>query len=140
MVWAKSERGGGGATRARATRAIRARRAARTGMGRNGSWYFAWPVAAIVASVRPWKDFLAERMTGSVTPRVVRACLRASLIAASFASAPELQKKTCAAAGRRAGGRARGSAQGLAGWRGGVRRASQGATAARAPCRSASAR
>mmetsp|Transcript_12999 Transcript_12999/g.38345 ORF Transcript_12999/g.38345 Transcript_12999/m.38345 type:complete len:264 (+) Transcript_12999:491-1282(+) len=64
-----------------------------SGSGPNPSWYLGWPVAVRVASVRPWKDCLAVMMMGLSTPRS-EARLRASLIAPSLASAPELQKKT----------------------------------------------
>jgi len=47
----------------------------------------------MVASVRPWKEALAVMMTGKSSPSFSCACLRVSLMAASFASAPELQKK-----------------------------------------------
>ena len=58
------------------------------------SWYLGWPVAVIAAKVRPWNELSAVMITGvPFAPSLVRACLRASLIAASFASAPELQKK-----------------------------------------------
>lgn len=76
---------------------VRARARARTGIGRKGAWYLGWPVAAMVASVRPWKELTAETITGRSMPCLVRACLRASLIDASFASAPELQKNTLSA-------------------------------------------
>ena len=50
-------------------------------------------VTLIAVSVRPWNELSAVMMIGVVAPSLVAACLRASLIAASFASAPELQKK-----------------------------------------------
>ena len=64
------------------------------GSGPKFSWYLGWPVAVIAAKVRPWNELSAVMITGvPFAPSLVRACLRASLIAASFASAPELQKK-----------------------------------------------
>ncbi len=49
-------------------------------------------MAESVASVRPWKLPSMTTTVGTATPRR-RPCRRASLIAASLASAPELQKK-----------------------------------------------
>jgi len=49
---------------------------------------------ATAASVRPWKLACAVRIRGRSMPRTAWPCLRASLIAASLASAPELQKNT----------------------------------------------
>ena len=55
--------------------------------------YFGFPVAVTVASVRPWKACCMVMIsTRSVLQRSL-AYLRASLMAASFASAPLLQKK-----------------------------------------------
>ena len=62
-----------------------------SGIGWNGSCFVGWPVAASVASVRPWK--LPSALTTVWRPRPP--CLRASLMAHSFASAPELVKKIC---------------------------------------------
>jgi hypothetical protein len=45
----------------------------------------------MVVTVRPWKEFFAVMITGCVIPRPAAYFLD-SLIAASFASAPELQK------------------------------------------------
>ena len=50
-------------------------------------------VADSVASERPWKAFSMTMIAGSATPRSWP-YLRATLIAASFASSPELQKNT----------------------------------------------
>src|SRR5690554_4065960 len=50
------------------------------------------PVADSVASVRPWKLPSITTTTGSET-FLALACRRANFKAASFASAPELQKK-----------------------------------------------
>ena len=55
---------------------------------------FSWPVAETVAMVRPWKESAAVMMSyRSGRPNVSRLYFRASLMAASFASAPLLQKK-----------------------------------------------
>ena len=43
--------------------------------------------------MRPWKSLSKLTISGSATPRPW-ACLRAILIAHSFASVPELEKKT----------------------------------------------
>ena len=53
--------------------------------------YLARPVAASVASVRPWKESIIVMI--SFRP-VAEPYFRASLIIASLASAPLLQKKT----------------------------------------------
>jgi len=59
-----------------------------------GHWYFSWPVAATVANVRPWNELrVATNSTRSEEIRS-RAYLRATLRAASFASAPEFEKNT----------------------------------------------
>ena len=50
-------------------------------------------VADSVASERPWKAFSMTMIAGSAMPRSWP-YLRATLIAASFASSPELQKNT----------------------------------------------
>jgi hypothetical protein len=51
------------------------------------------PVADKVASERPWKAFSMTTTAGSAMPRSWP-YLRATLMAASFASRPELQKNT----------------------------------------------
>ena len=51
-------------------------------------------VAESVPMVLPWKEFFMETMVCLPAPNFSRACFRASLIAASLASAPLLQKKT----------------------------------------------
>ncbi len=58
--------------------------------GAKGSCLEGWPVRESAPKVRPWKP--STRATTSVRPGP--AALRASLSAASLASAPELQKKT----------------------------------------------
>ena len=64
------------------------------GSGSKPWWYFSCAVAVTVASVRPWKPPRIVMMS----PRSLAPCslahLRASLIADSLASAPELEKKT----------------------------------------------
>ncbi len=64
------------------------------GSGSNPWWYFSCAVAVTVARVRPWNPPRIVMMS----PRSLAPCslahLRASLIAVSFASAPELEKKT----------------------------------------------
>ncbi len=66
--------------------------------GSSGSkpwWYFSWPVAVTVASVRPWNELLrGDDLVAVAGQPCSLAYLRASLIAASLASAPELQKNT----------------------------------------------
>ena len=47
----------------------------------------------MVARVRPWKEALAVMMTGRSRLSFSWAYFRVSLMAASLASAPELQKK-----------------------------------------------
>ena len=59
-------------------------------MGWKGSCLVGWPVAASAARVRPWK--LPSALTTTWRPRPPN--FRATLNAASLASAPELQKKT----------------------------------------------
>ena len=51
-------------------------------------------VAVSVAIVLPWKDFFSVITLCLPAPYLSKEYLRAVLIAASFASAPELQKKT----------------------------------------------
>ena len=58
--------------------------------GSNARRFDGWPVTASAPSVRPWNDPSSAR-----TPALPVA-LRAYLIAASFASVPELQKNACA--------------------------------------------
>ena len=64
------------------------------GSGSNPWWYFSCAVAVTVARVRPWKPPRIVMMS----PRSLAPCslahLRASLIAVSLASAPELEKNT----------------------------------------------
>ena len=63
------------------------------GSGSKPAWYFGCAVAVSVASVRPWKDdSKVSSSYRSLKPRSICA-RRASLISASLASAPELQKK-----------------------------------------------
>ena len=65
--------------------------------GRSGSnpcWYFSCPVAVTVAMVRPWNEFFVATISKRSSDHVSRAYFRAILIAASFASAPELAKNT----------------------------------------------
>ena len=59
--------------------------------GSNPLRYLARPVAASVASVRPWKELFIEMI--SLRP-VALPILRANLIMPSLASAPEFAKKT----------------------------------------------
>ena len=47
----------------------------------------------MAVKVRPWNELMAVIITGEEMPSFVCAYLRASFMAASFASAPELQKK-----------------------------------------------
>ncbi len=61
--------------------------------GSNPACTLRLPVAESVASERPWKAFSMTTIAGSAMPRSWP-YLRASLIAASFASSPELQKNT----------------------------------------------
>jgi len=63
------------------------------GRGSKPFWYFGWPVAVMAARVRPWKESTAVSISGCSMPRIVCAHLRASLMAVSFASAPEFTKK-----------------------------------------------
>ena len=56
--------------------------------GRNPSWYFGWAVAVMAANVRPWNEFSKVMILYRPWPT----WMRASLMAASMASAPELQK------------------------------------------------
>ena len=62
------------------------------GIGRKLSWKRSWPVAASVASVRPWKLWRAVTMSEAPS-RFFSPQRRASLMAPSLASAPELAKK-----------------------------------------------
>ncbi len=62
-----------------------------SGSGWNGSCFSGWPVAARVARVRPWKDRNADSTPWRPRPWY----LRASLMAASLASAPEFWNSTC---------------------------------------------
>ena len=55
--------------------------------GSNAARFAGWPVTESAPSVRPWNE------PSSATISVLPVALRAHLIAASFASAPELQKK-----------------------------------------------
>src|SRR5712691_8741730 len=63
------------------------------GSGLNGSEYLCWPPAVTAASVRPWNEPVVV-MISKAPSRFRVPHLRAILIADSFASAPELQKKT----------------------------------------------
>ena len=63
-----------------------------SGSGRKLRWNLSWPVAASVASVRPWKLFRAVTMV-LAPPSLTSPQRRASLMAPSLASAPELAKK-----------------------------------------------
>ena len=66
-----------------------------TGYGAKlAGWNFSWPVAFIVARVRPWKERSSVTIVFFESPPVSWPYLRASFIAASFASAPLLPKKT----------------------------------------------
>ena len=58
--------------------------------GSNAARFAGWPVTASAPSVRPWNE-----PSSASTPGLPVA-LRAYLSAASFASAPELQKNACA--------------------------------------------
>ena len=58
--------------------------------GSNAARFAGWPVTESAPSVRPWNEF------SSATIPVLPVALRAYLIAASIASAPELQKNACA--------------------------------------------
>ena len=64
-----------------------------SGSGVNERVYASLPVAVTVASVRPWKAWSAEIIPYAPS-RLRLPHLRASLMAASLASAPLLQKKT----------------------------------------------
>ena len=64
--------------------------------GTSGSkpcWYFSFGVADSAPSVRPWKAPRIVMMSTTSVARVSFAYFRASLMAASLASVPELQKK-----------------------------------------------
>ena len=65
-----------------------------SGNGWNVSCFWGWPVAASVVSVRPWNEPYALITWNRSGPPLRWPCRRASLIAHSFASAPELQKNT----------------------------------------------
>mmetsp|Transcript_6012 Transcript_6012/g.9096 ORF Transcript_6012/g.9096 Transcript_6012/m.9096 type:complete len:291 (-) Transcript_6012:429-1301(-) len=67
------------------------------GRGPKFCWYLGCPVAVMAARVRPWKESRAVMITGDFTPFSVAAYFRHNLIAASLASAPELQKKALSA-------------------------------------------
>ncbi len=58
--------------------------------GSNAARFAGWPVTESAPSVRPWNE------PSSATTPLLPVALRAYLSAASFASAPELQKKTVA--------------------------------------------
>jgi hypothetical protein len=65
--------------------------------GRSGSnpcWYFSVGVADSAPMVRPWNAPRIVTMSTTSEARVSFAYFRTSLIAASFASVPELQKST----------------------------------------------
>lgn len=65
-------------------------------MGSNPAWYFFWPVAVMVASVRPWNEFSAAMMCGFGVPCCAQ-YRRASLMADSLAVAPQFAKNQRAA-------------------------------------------
>ena len=83
--------------------------ASRASRSSNGTWskpstfgpkpsrYLSWPPAAMVASVRPWKAPSNVTMRKRSGWPFAAWYLRAILMAASFASAPELEKKTTSA-------------------------------------------
>ncbi|OGI57914.1 MAG: hypothetical protein A2V58_08110 [Candidatus Muproteobacteria bacterium RBG_19FT_COMBO_61_10] len=75
-----------------ASRSLKGTRLNPRSSGSKPAWILRLPLADRVARVRPWKLPSMTIMEGS---RILRwcACRRASLMAASFASAPELQKK-----------------------------------------------
>jgi len=58
--------------------------------GSNAARFAGWPVTESAPNVRPWND------PSSATISLRPVALRAHLSAASFASAPELQKNACA--------------------------------------------
>jgi hypothetical protein len=58
---------------------------------------FACPVAEMVARVLPWKELFAVIISNLVCPGISLKYFRASFMAASLASAPELQKNTLSA-------------------------------------------
>ncbi len=62
-------------------------------IGPNGFWNFSWPVAAIVAIVRPWNEPVNVTISYAPLSRSLPH-LRASLMIVSFASAPEFTKNT----------------------------------------------
>lgn len=71
-----------------ASELIRAQPASNPAPGTRGpkfSWYLGWPVAVMVAKVRPWKDWRAVTITGSSMPSFVCAYLRAAWIGAGHA-------------------------------------------------------
>src|SRR5438067_5976655 len=65
-----------------------------SGSGPNPCWYFGCPVAASAPRVRPWNEFFMQTISIRSGCPLTTWWWRASLIAASFASAPLLQKKT----------------------------------------------
>ena len=59
--------------------------------GPRPSWYLGWAVAVVAPSVRPWKP--PSKVMILYRGRLL--CRRTSLMAASLASVPELQKNAC---------------------------------------------
>ncbi|RUA24469.1 MAG: hypothetical protein DSY73_03920, partial [Actinobacteria bacterium] len=80
----------GSTAASKASRSFQAACLKPSGRGWKGSCFSGWPVAARVARVRPWND----RKADSTTCRPRPWCLRANLMAASFASAPEFWNST----------------------------------------------
>ena len=66
------------------------------GSGWNGVCIAGLPVAARVARVRPWKPPRVATMPVACSPRLARPQRLATLMAASLASAPELDRNTLA--------------------------------------------
>ena len=64
-----------------------------SGRGPNPCWYLCCPVAARDPSVRPWKELWKQRISIRSGCPFTTWKWRASLIIASFASVPLLQKK-----------------------------------------------
>ncbi len=77
----------------RADRSLKGTYLKPSGRGAKPIWNFSCAVAVIVASVRPWKESFIV-ISSYLPPSFSWPYFRASLIAASLASAPLLQKKT----------------------------------------------